>query len=739
MGFLDGLSPSVLLLAGGLVVLVLVVLLVGSRRRAARWVDGERQRSAALERRLTGVLAAGRDGIVLHAPTGRVIGVNEAAAVVLDAAPSTLIGLDVSQLPVQWVSDSGQPVAPGAVFARPPAAAGAVGQLGPGGSAAEAPTPFVVGVQPATGAAVRWVQVTTRAVPTVDGGHELLTALADVTGPREIRAALARSESQFRAAMENAPIGMVLIDPQWRLQQVNTAFATLLGTDPEVLIGRDLSALSHPQDRAGERANVQRLLAGEGQRFTLEKRYLRADGQTVWAVLDVVLVRTPDGTPDHFVAQLRDITESRLASEALAHRAMHDPLTGLANRSVMQEVLQSSLEQPGAAGRVAVLVIDLDEFKQINDRYGHPAGDEVLVHVAGVLRAATAGRGTVSRLGGDEFVIVVQDPDAARVVFEVAGGIHHGLQHPVRTQRRRLPVRASVGIAVADHALASGGAMGLLAAADAALYRAKAGGRSRTEVYDASMTMQGGSKHGAAAELGEAIQSGQLVLHYQPVVDLAGGQVIGHEALVRWQHPERGLLLPGSFLPTAQETGLGVALGAAVVTQAVAHLAQTGDVGRWVSVNVSGDQLSDGEFGERLLADLGRFGVPPGRLVVELTEASLLDSGTRIRHELTELRAAGVPVLLDDFGTGAAPLSYLRDLPVNGVKLDMSFTAGIPEDPAAARVSRALGALAREMELTTIATGIETQEQGDFMRRCGWQYGQGWLFGAGQSEPVQGP
>jgi diguanylate cyclase (GGDEF)-like protein/PAS domain S-box-containing protein len=674
-----------------------------------------------MERRLAAVLAAGRDGIVVHSTSGEVLMVNEAAARVLDT--TDLVGRHVAELPVRWVTEQSQDAAPGAVFAR---------------SQASLPdaTPFVVGALPHTGAPVRWVQAVTRAVPSFDGGIELLTVLADVTGPREVRAALARSETQFRLAMENAPIGMALVEPQWRLQEVNAAMAALLGADPSALVGKDLSGLSHPDDRATERAHVQRLLAGEGDRFTLEKRYHRLDGQTVWVVLDVVLVRSPEGAPDHFVVQMRDVTDSRMQSEMLTHRAMHDPLTGLANRSLMQDALQRAVQPQDAPGRVAVLAIDLDEFKLINDRYGHAAGDDVLVHVAGVLRAATAGRGMVARLGGDEFLIIVEDNDAARVAFEVAAGIHRALQNPVRTHRRQLPVRASIGIAVAEPSLLTGGAMGILAAADAALYRAKGGGRSRTEVYERSMAMVKGTKHGAVAELVQAIDRGEMVLHYQPTVDLATGRVVGHEALVRWQHPERGLLLPGSFLPAAEEAGLAVALGTNVVHQAAAFLARTEATGHWVSVNVSVDQLGDGEFAAQVLMAISRNRVPPGRLVVELTEAGLVESGSRVRQELTQLRAAGIPLLLDDFGTGIAPLSYLRDLPVDGVKLDMSFTAGIPEDPAAARVSRGLGALAREMELITIAEGIETSEQATFLRKCGWDYGQGWLFGAGESERV---
>ncbi len=698
----------------------LAVLLV--RERAA----GRETRSseqAAIQRRLAAVLAAGRDGVVLHTPAGEALVVNHAAAQMLDMAPADVVGRSVHQLPVRWVNEQGQDVPSAAVF--------------PGsGTARPDAHGLLVGALPLTGAPVRWVQALSRPVTGPGGAIETLTVLADVTGARETKDALARSEAQFRLAMENAPIGMALVDAQWRLQEVNAAMARLLGGAPQALVGRDLSALSHPEDRAAERAEVQRLLAGQAERFTLEKRYLRPDGQTVWTVLDVVLVRMADGAPDHFVVQLRDVTDQRMQSEMLAHRAGHDPLTGLANRALMQEALQRAVEPPDAPGRVAVIAIDLDEFKQVNDRYGHAAGDDVLVHVAGVLRAATAGRGTVARLGGDEFVIVVQDNDAARVAFEVAAGIHRGLVNPVRTHRRQLPVRASVGIAVAEPTVLTAGAMGLLAAADAALYRAKAGGRSRTEVYDRSMTAPTGSRHGGVAELVQAIERGELVLHYQPTVDLATGRVVGHEALVRWQHPERGLLLPGAFLQTAAEGGLAVRLGTEVVHQAAAYLARTADVGRWVSVNVSPEQLGDGELVAQALMAVSRHRLSPGRLVVELTEAGLVESGSRLRHELADLRAAGIPVLLDDFGTGIAPLSYLRDLPVDGVKLDMSFTAGIPEDPAAVRVSRALGALAREMDMLTIAEGVETGDQATFLRECGWRYGQGWLFGAGESERV---
>ncbi|HWS59158.1 MAG TPA: EAL domain-containing protein [Actinotalea sp.] len=723
---IDGLSGAAPGVAAAVLVLVVLVPALLVVRRGAR-AQGER--ADAADRRLDAVLAAGHDGVVLHTAEGRVLELNPAAARMLDVPRAEAVAV-VADLPVRWTSEQGEALEVGAVLGGH--APGTVGYLPEGGGD---PTALVVRAHPSSGAPDRWLRATTRPLASSDGGVELLTTLTDVTEVRELAAALGRSDAQFHLAMQYAPIGVALADRQWRILEVNPAFAALIGVEPSALVGRDLSTLSHPQDRAAERARVQRVLAGEETSFSLEKRYLRADGQTLWAVLDAALVRTPSGEPDRFVAQVRDSTEARMQSELLAHRAAHDPLTGLSNRARMQEALAEALGHPGAAERVAVLVVDLDDFKAVNDRYGHPAGDEVLVHVAGVLRAACGGRGLAARLGGDQFVVIVQDPDAGRAAFEIASAIHHGVENPVRTPQRRFPVRVSIGIAVVDDALLLGGPMGVLAAADTALYRAKAAGRGRTEVYHPAMAIAVESRHGALAELSDAIDRGDLVLHYQPVVELASGAVRGHEALVRWQHPQRGLLLPGDFLAIAQEGGLGVALGVSVARQTIDHLARTAGSTAWASMNVSADQLGDGELVARVRADLARLRVDPARLLVELTETNL-DVGSRIRHDLAELHGSGVRVLIDGFGTGVSPLSYLRDLPVAGVKLDVSFTAGIPQDPAAVRVSRGLGALAREMQMLTVAEGIETAEQAAVLRDFGWELGQGWLFGAAEPAAV---
>ena len=674
------------------------------------------RRERELRRQFEAVVSSTRDGVLVVTESLEVAMISDVAARMLGLKRDDAIGKSLAKLSVRVVDPNMHQI------------------LVMEALAATGDQPRTVGVPGRRGSDdVRWLHIRSRVVSDgPEGGPITVVTLSDPTGLREAAEAISRSDAQFRKAMENAPTGMALVDLEWRLMEVNRAFAEMMGSTVAALRGTPFSALSHPQDLAAERDQLQRLYAGHQNRFSVEKRYVRADGNVVWAVLDVGLVRYPGGAPDHYIVQVRDSTDDRMHSELLAHRAMHDPLTGLANRTLLQDVLQQVLEAPDAESRVGVIAVDLDGFKGLNDRFGHATGDSALVYVAGVLRSATAGRGTVARIGGDEFVIVVQDPDCSKALFDIAGSIHAGLKRPLQVKRHQIHLGASLGIAMADAEIIGGGAPGLLSAADAAMYRAKATGKSRTEVFDPTMRTSRDSQTALAADLARAIEHGDLVLHYQPILELATRAVVGYEALVRWQHPTRGLLLPGAFLPLIDDRNLATVLGSALVEQAAMFLTQNPTDTSWVSINVSADQLGDSEFADRVLGAIGAHHLSPQRIVVELTEASLVAPNTRIRHELTELRNAGVPILLDDFGTGVSPLSYLRDLPVSGVKLDMSFVAGIPEDPAGARVSRALGALARELGLATIAEGIETEAQAQFLSACGWRYGQGWLFGVAQ-------
>jgi len=346
-------GPVVFIVVTGLTMSLLVIL-VAILRRAQRLLSVSRSLGRETRRRLDAVMEMTRDGVLMLSPAGVVLSLNAAAAQMLELAPADAIGRTVQQLGILLVDETGKSLNPMHVL---------VNRVTRVGAAQHAVSAELVGISRPGQAAVlaRWVHVDSRIVTSAhDGGQVILTTFADMTEPREVQAALARSEMQFRVAMENAPIGFLLVGVDWHLIEVNNAFAELVGTSPAALRGFDFGQLLHPEDRYAVHLKVHSLLTGAEQRFSIENRYLRADGQVVWAMLDVALVRKPSGEPDHFVAQVRDTTESRLHAEMLAHRAMHDPLTGLANRTLLQEVLQSALEQPGSVDRVAVLVCDLD-------------------------------------------------------------------------------------------------------------------------------------------------------------------------------------------------------------------------------------------------------------------------------------------------------------------------------------------------------------------------------------------
>ena len=718
-------EPAFVIAASTLLLAVSILSFVSFYRagQARKARDAATARATGLRKQLDAVLASARDGVVVTSAAGDILMMSGAAATSLGVSVPDVVGRPVARLGLRTIDEGMRPLNLQEVLSA---------RYNRGGEAR------IVGIPGRRGTEdVRWLQVTTVEVLDADpSGPVSVARIIDSATTSEVTETKNRTDQQFRKAMENAPVAMALVDLEWRLMEVNRAFAEMLGSTVAALRGTPLAALSHPADVSKERDDLQRLYEGAQPRFVIEKRFVKSDGLVAYAALSVGLVRHPGGAPDHYVVQLRDTTQDRVHSDQLAHAVEHDPLTRLANRTLMNDVLEKAIGQPDAIGRVAVLAIDLDGFKGLNDRYGHAVGDDALFHTARVLEAAAGRHGKVARIGGDEFVIVIDELNASRTAVTVAAAIHEGLRKPLSLKRHQLNLHASVGIALADAETLADGMASLLNSADAAMYRAKAAGKSRTEMYVSSMRIDAESHGTLILELRDAIEHGDLVLHYQPILELSDRTVVGYEALVRWQHPTRGLLLPGAFLPLINDRQLSVELGSTLVDQVAGFLAENRDSQTWVSLNVSADQLGDSEFADKVLTSIARHQLSPHRLVVELTEASLVSPNTRIRHELTEMRNAGIPILLDDFGTGVSPLSYLRDLPVSGVKLDMSFTAGIPEDPAGARVSRALGALARELGLATIAEGIETESQAEYLRSCGWRYGQGWLFGVAQPASV---
>ncbi len=414
----------------------------------------------------------------------------------------------------------------------------------------------------------------------------------------------------------------------------------------------------------------------------------------------------------------------------LAHQALHDALTGLPNRALVAERLKQSLARSALTGsEVAVLFVDLDRFKFINDSRGHAAGDELLVTVAERLRRVVRSSDVVARFGGDEFVVVCEDQAASFEASLVAGRITDALREPVIVAGQEIFLSASVGIAVADGA---GSPENLLRDADAAMYRAKEKGRARCEFFDATMRTEAIEHLETQSALHRAIERDELRVVYQPVVDLGSGAVTGVEALVRWEHPQHGLIQPASFVPLAEETGLIVPIGAWMLEQSSAQLA------RWrarswgrtltLNVNLSARQLRQPDLIPTLMSALLETGTEPEAVCLELTETTFMEDAGIHRETLAGIRELGVGLAIDDFGTGYSSLTYLKRLPVSVVKIDQAFVRGLGQDAADTAIVKSVIDLAHALGLVVVAEGVETAEQVTHLRSLGCDQAQGYFF-----------
>jgi diguanylate cyclase (GGDEF)-like protein len=436
----------------------------------------------------------------------------------------------------------------------------------------------------------------------------------------------------------------------------------------------------------------------------------------------------------------QDVTAQREAAEALSQLALHDPLTGLPNRSLFMDRLGQALRRLDRCHRVlAVLFVDLDRFKAINDRFGHAAGDETLVAVATRLREVLRPSDTVGRLGGDEFVVLCEDLEDDQAAVRVAERVLAALDRPMPCAGQEVTCSASIGIAVTRRADATPDA--LLRDADMAMYRAKETGRHRIEVFDNSARLRSQARVQTAEELRAAVDSEQLRVVYQPIVHLGEATPAGVEALVRWQHPRRGLLAPAEFIEVAEDTGLVVPLGAWVLRRACRDLTRILDQGRVgdgapelvMSVNLSARQLSEPGLVGMVQSVLAECGLAPGRLCFEITESVLMDDVDLAIAVLSDLRALGVRLAIDDFGTGYSSLGYLRRFPVDIVKLDRAFVAGLGGDSAADAIAAAVINLGHALGLSVIAEGVETEDQLTVLRALRCDRAQGYLWSAPQA------
>jgi diguanylate cyclase (GGDEF)-like protein/PAS domain S-box-containing protein len=513
-----------------------------------------------------------------------------------------------------------------------------------------------------------------------------------------------------------------------RIDYVNPAFEQITGYTLAELKGRDPRFLRVQGCDTEEHARIDAAMAQQ-QSVRVVLRNSRKDGSIFWNDLRIDPVANADGTITHFVAVVNDVTDALHYERRLQYLAHHDPLTGLANRALLQERLAAAiLRAVRRHGQGALVFIDLDNFKHINDTFGHDAGDVVLREVAGRLREGMRDDDTVARLGGDEFVLVIDDQPGLEQLAALVDRVRRRIGAPVLVGDQEIAPGASIGVGVFPR---DGDSVDrLMRAADAAMYHAKALGRNNAQFYSEDLNRTVHRHMAFEASLRRAIDNGELVLDYQPKVDLRSGRVVGAEALVRWHHPELGVIGPDQFIPVAEQTGLIVPLGEWALDEACGMLASLDALGIddvSIAVNLSARQLRQRQFVARVGQALGRHHVKPSSLELEVTESQLMDSPEDARRALAALKTLGVRLSIDDFGTGYSSLSHLQQFPVDYIKIDRSFLGDGLYDGHAV-ITRAIIALGHNLRMGVIAEGVETREQLGFLRDHHCDQMQGWYF-----------
>jgi diguanylate cyclase (GGDEF)-like protein/PAS domain S-box-containing protein len=545
-----------------------------------------------------------------------------------------------------------------------------------------------------------------------------------------------QSEEQFRLLVEGVKdYGIFMLDSDGRISSWNTGAERIMGYRADEIVGHHLTRLYPEEELARGTAEQELQVAAAEGRFEDEGRRMRKDGSYFWANVVVTALRDESGQLRGFAKVTRDVTERKQAEATLRHQALYDPLTGLANRFLFMDRLRHAVAhaQRHSTAGLAVLFLDLDRFKHINDSLGHFHGDQLLIQVARRLETCIRAEDTVARLGGDEFAMLLDDITDASDATHVALRIQEAFSTPFQLGGSEIVINTSIGITLST--TGSKQPEDLLREADIALYRAKAQGRARYAIFNPVMHAQAAERLQLESDLRQAIEREEFELYYQPIVSLASGTINGVEALVRWQHPTRGLLPPAQFIPVAEETGLIVPLGEWVLRTACTQIRAWDAAGLppvTVAVNLSARQLRNTDLPTKVANILAETGVDPQALKLELTESSVMENAKSAITLLKELHGLGVQLALDDFGTGYSCLSYLKSLPITSVKIDRSFVRDLPINPNDAAIATAVIALAHSLNLTVVAEGVETEAQLGFFRTQQADAVQGYLI----SRPV---
>ncbi|MDQ3937762.1 MAG: EAL domain-containing protein [Chloroflexota bacterium] len=546
-------------------------------------------------------------------------------------------------------------------------------------------------------------------------------------------------EARFRSLVQNASDVIMIVDADYQVSFETPSIERVLGHQPDAHVGTSLLELVHPDDDILVRAAFDSVLAGTARDQALEFRVRHADDS--WhPVQGSVTNLMGDDHVRGLVLNFRDISERRQLEHELRHQAFHDALTGLANRWLFVDRLEHAIARLGRAkSSLAVMFIDLDDFKTVNDTLGHETGDEVLRSAADRIRTCLRPADSAARFGGDEFVVLLEDT-ATQDAFGVAERVLHALGAPHRVRGRELTVRASIGIVVVSNPRQT--ASEVLRNADVAMYSAKDDGKGRICLFRNTMQRAVARRLKTKSDLELAVERGDFVLRYQPIVELEGGRLHSVEALVRWSHPRRGLLSPAEFIGVAEESGLVVGMGNWVLREAFrqgrAWLDQTsGDAPLPIGLNLSVKQLEQPSFVADLKTLLQETGLPPSLATLEITESVLMRDTRETMKVLAALKRLGVRLVLDQFGTGYSSLNYLSRFPIDGIKIDRSFIAGLDNSEEAAVLSSILN-LSRDLGLEAVVEGLERNEQVRRVMALGGTIGQGYYFAEPMSADLLG-
>ena len=549
----------------------------------------------------------------------------------------------------------------------------------------------------------------------------------------QARDAERRGDERLHALVRHSSDVVAVVDGTSQIRWIAESVRGAIGYDPADVIGARLTDHVHADDVASASRFLEKVAQRLGRAGSLSMRLRAADGE-YRAVEVVAHNHVGDPLIDGILLNFRDVSDRVALEEQLRHQAFHDDLTGLANRALFEDRLTLALARARRHdGRLAVIFVDLDDFKTVNDSLGHAFGDELLRATAQRLATCLRAQDTAARLGGDEFAILLEDLTSPDEAWEIAERLRGMLESPVVLLGRQIAASASIGVECPGP---NDTADAVLGNADIAMYAAKDAGKGRVARFEPAMRAQLVERVELGADLGSALERDELFLEYQPLVELDTERITGVEALVRWQHPTRGRLGPDRFIALAESNGTIVEIGRWVLETACAQLRrwheQTGDADLQMSVNVSTRQLAHPDLPRHVRAAVESAGIDPTRLTLEITEHLLLDNGEVMQRRLQALKEIGVRLAIDDFGTGYSALSYLQTFPIDVLKIDRSFVSGIDHDPERARLVRSIVEMGHNLRLSVVSEGIEEAGEAALMREFRSHYGQGYLF----SRPV---